>query len=134
MDVSDPSNFIRIQKIYNNDLQKLRKNISGYSFNDNATKDTIFKLYNSYGYIIDPHSSIGYLGIKEYLKNHQSQEVNGIFISTAHAIKFKSIVEKTINTELKYPRSLKKILTKENVSTSIDSYSELKEFLLNKPQ
>ena len=27
MDVSEPSNFIRIQKIFNNDLQKLRKNI-----------------------------------------------------------------------------------------------------------
>ena len=134
MDVSDPSNFIRIQKIYNNDLQKLRKNISGFSFNDNATKDTIFKLYNSYGYIIDPHSSIGYLGLKEYLSNLQSREVNGIFISTAHAIKFKDIVEKTINTKLKYPRSVKKILTKDKVSTSIDSYSELKEFLLNKSQ
>ena len=41
MDVSNPSNFIRIQKIYNNDLQKIRKNISGFSYNDKKTKEAI---------------------------------------------------------------------------------------------
>ena len=61
MDVSEPSNFIRIQKIFNNDLQKIRKNISGYSFDDKSTIDSIKKLNQENNYIADPHSAIGYL-------------------------------------------------------------------------
>jgi threonine synthase len=34
MDVGDPSNFIRIQKIFNNDFFKLKKIITGFSYND----------------------------------------------------------------------------------------------------
>ena len=67
MDVSDPSNFIRIQKIFNNDLQKLRKNVSSYSFNDIETEEAMRLLYNSYDYLTCPHSAIGYLGLKKYI-------------------------------------------------------------------
>ena len=62
MDVSNPSNFVRIQKIYNNDLQKIRKNISGFSYDDKTTKQAIKKLFTSENYLTDPHSAIGYLG------------------------------------------------------------------------
>ena len=131
MDVSNPSNFIRIQKIFNNDLQKIRKNITGYSYDDKSTREVIKSLYNSLGYLTDPHSAIGYLGLKEYLNNNES-DVNGIFISTAHSIKFKDVVEKTIDSKIKYPSSIKKILDKEQLSQSIQSYSELKEILINR--
>ena len=82
MDVSDPSNFIRIQKIFNNDLQKIRKNLSGYSFNDQKTKETIKELYKSKKYLTCPHSAIGYLGLKEYVVN--DDKINGIFLSLIH--------------------------------------------------
>ena len=130
MDVSNPSNFIRIQKIFNNDLQKIRKNITGYSYDDKSTREVIKKLYNSLDYLTDPHSAIGYLGLKKYLNNNES-DVNGIFISTAHSIKFKDVVEKTIGSKIKYPSSIKKILDKEQLSQSIKCYSELKEILIN---
>ena len=61
---------------------------------------------------------------------HKITNVNGIFISTAHSIKFKDVVESTINSSIKYPKSIKEILKKEKESFSIDSYSELKEYLL----
>ena len=131
MDVSNPSNFIRIQKIFNNDLQKIRKNITGYSYDDKSTREVIKSLYYSLDYLTDPHSAIGYLGLKEYLNNNES-DVNGIFISTAHSIKFKDVVEKTIGSKIKYPSSIKKILDKEQLSQSIQSYSELKEILINR--
>tara|TARA_B100000989_G_scaffold51369_1_gene34162 strand:- start:1563 stop:2867 length:1305 start_codon:yes stop_codon:yes gene_type:complete len=130
MDVCDPSNFIRIQKIFNSDLQKLKKDVSSFSFDDKSTKETIRSLYNSYNYLTCPHSAIGYLGLKKYLNTSNLNNVNGIFISTAHSIKFKDVVESTINSSIKYPKSIKEILKKEKESFSIDSYSELKEYLL----
>ncbi|MDG1338230.1 MAG: threonine synthase [Flavobacteriaceae bacterium] len=131
MDVSNPSNFIRIQKIYNNDLQKIRKNISGFSYNDKKTKEAIRKLFTSQDYLIDPHSAIGYLGLKEYMEDNDNN-INGIFISTAHSIKFKNVVEDTISSKIKYPNSVIKIMKKEKQSQSIENYSELKEILLNR--
>ena len=130
MDVSDPSNFIRIQKIFNNDLQKIRKNLSGYSFNDQKTKETIKELYKSKKYLTCPHSAIGYLGLKEYMVN--DNKINGIFISTAHSIKFKDVVEDIINSEVKCPNSIKNILNRENEHQSIEGYDELKEILLKR--
>lgn len=129
MDVSDPSNFIRIQKIFNNDLQKIKKVIKGYSYNDSETRKAIKDVYNSYNYIMDPHSAIGYLGLKSYLKNRRS-DVNGIFLSTAHPIKFKEQVENIIENQISFPSRLKKIMTKKKNTIEIESYNELKDHLL----
>ena len=129
MDVSDPSNFIRIQKIFNNDLQKINKVIKGYSYNDSETREAIKDVYNSYNYIMDPHSAIGYLGLKSYLKNLRS-DVNGIFLSTAHPIKFKEQVENIIGNQISFPSRLKKIMTKKKNTIEIESYNELKDHLL----
>ena len=129
MDVSNPSNFIRIQKIFNNDLQKINKVIKGYSYNDSETREAIKDVYNSYNYIMDPHSAIGYLGLKSYLKNPRS-DVNGIFLSTAHPIKFKEEVENSIGEQISLPSRLKKIMTKKKNTIEIESYNELKDHLL----
>ena len=41
MDVGDPSNFIRIQKIYDDDLKLIRENLSSYSFTDDQTRNAM---------------------------------------------------------------------------------------------
>ena len=131
MDVSDPSNFVRIQKIFNNDIQKIKKMIKTYSFNDNQTREAIKDVYNRSNYLMDPHSAIGYLGIKSYLSNHSTNS-SGIFLSTAHPIKFKEQVEKSIGKEIPMPSRLKGIMGKSKRSIEIKSYNDLKDQLLSK--
>ena len=131
MDVSDPSNFVRIQKIFNNDIQKIKKIIKAYSFNDNQTREAIKDVYNRNNYLMDPHSAIGYLGIKSYLSNHSTNS-SGIFLSTAHPIKFKEQVEKSIGKEIPMPSRLKGIMGKSKRSIEINSYNDLKDQLLSK--
>ena len=131
MDVSDPSNFVRIQKIYNNDIQKIKKIIKAFSFNDNQTREAIKDVYNRNNYLMDPHSAIGYLGIKSYLSNHSTNS-SGIFLSTAHPIKFKEQVEKSIGKEISVPSRLKDIMGKSKRSIEIKSYNDLKDQLLSK--
>ena len=131
MDVSDPSNFVRIQKIFNNDIQKIKKIIKTYSFNDNQTREAIKDVYNRNNYLMDPHSAIGYLGIKSYLSNH-SNNSSGIFLSTAHPIKFKEQVEKSIGKEIPMPSRLKGIMGKTKRSIEINNYNDLKDQLLSK--
>ncbi len=131
MDVSDPSNFVRIQKIFNNDIQKIKKIIKAYSFNDNQTREAIKDVYNRNNYLMDPHSAIGYLGLKSYLSNNSTNS-SGIFLSTAHPIKFKEQVEKSIGKEIPVPSRLKGIMGKSKRSIEIKSYNDLKDQLLSK--
>ena len=80
----------------------------------------------------DPHSAVGYLGLKKYMAIKNIVNVNGIFISTAHSIKFKDVVENAINTNVSYPKAIKDIMGKEKETSSIENYSELKEYLLQR--
>ena len=128
MDVGNPSNFIRVQKIFNNDMQKLKKNITGYSFNDSETKKCIKNIHKKTKYILDPHGAIGYLGLKKYYKKNPNQI--GIFMGTAHPCKFAEVVEKAINEEIVIPKRLNKTLKGIKNSIKILDYNQLKEYLL----
>ncbi|MDA1288491.1 MAG: threonine synthase [Bacteroidetes bacterium] len=131
MDVGDPSNFIRIQKLYNNDFFKLKKAVSGYSYTDADTLKALKSIYKNTGYIADPHGAVGYLGLKEFLENNP-EEYSGLFLETAHPIKFSKSVESAIKTQLKVPEKLKALLEREKISLPIKDYKELKSYLLNR--
>ena len=57
---------------------------------------------------------------------------NGLFVSTAHPIKFKDTVENSIKSQLEYPDSIKSIMDREKSAKTMKSYSELKEYLMHK--
>ena len=129
MDVGDPSNFIRILKIFGNDFNFLKENLSGYSFTDAETREALKEIHEKSGYVADPHGAVGYLGLKEYLKEHP--EKYGVFLETAHPVKFLDTVEETLNIKVEIPERLKETLSKTKKSISIKNYEDLKAFLLN---
>ncbi|MCF6297500.1 MAG: threonine synthase [Flavobacteriaceae bacterium] len=128
MDVGDPSNFIRIQEIYDNNFRKLKKQLHSYSFTDYKTREAMLSLYKDSNYIADPHGAVGYLGLKKY-KEKQSG-VQGIFLETAHPVKFLEVVEPVIKKTIPYPQQIKEIINKKKEATFIKTYDELKMFLL----
>ncbi len=130
MDVGNPSNFIRIQKIFNNDAVKMKKYLSGYRYTDQQTRKALKEIYDLKNYIADPHGAVGYLGLKEYL-NQQKKDLYGVFLETAHPVKFLDSVNKTLKLEVAIPERLKDTLSKEKVSVPIKDYSELKAYLLD---
>ncbi len=128
MDVGDPSNFIRIQKIYDNNFNSLKEDLSSYSFTDEETKEAMSKIYKNGGYIADPHGAVGYLGLKKYTKN--KSELQGIFLETAHPVKFLEVVESVIDKTIALPEQIKAVIDKPKVATFISSYDAMKQFLL----
>ena len=128
MDVGDPSNFIRIRHLFQDDFEALKKNLSSYSFNDEQTKEALKEIYNINGYIADPHGAVGYLGLKKYQKLHPN--TYGIFLETAHPVKFLDIVEETLSEKLEIPSQIQKVMGKTKVSSKISTYENLKEFLM----
>ena len=129
MDVGDPSNFIRIQKLFNDDIEALSQKLSSYSFTDSETKEAMKKIYEETGYIADPHGAVGYLGLKEYLKNRTN--VYGIFLETAHPVKFLPVVKEVITEEIEIPAQIQEVMHREKKAVSIKDYDSFKAFLLN---
>ncbi|MBX2826659.1 MAG: threonine synthase [Flavobacteriaceae bacterium] len=128
MDVGAPSNFVRIQQIYNNDLEVLRSQLTGYSYSDDETREALQHLYQNHNYIADPHGAIGYLALKEYLKD--DKESVGVFLETAHPVKFLDVIPKNIVDEIQLPDVVKSLLPKEKKAEKISTYQELKSWLL----
>ena len=84
-------------------------------------------IYKTDGYVAEPHGAVGYLGLKKELKNHPN--AIGIFLETAHPIKFLDVVEPALDIQLPIPTQIESVLNKEKVSTKIKTYEELKAFL-----
>ncbi|MRX40621.1 threonine synthase [Flavobacterium sp. LC2016-23] len=127
MDVGNPSNFIRIQELYNNDLKAFEKDFSSYSYTDEETLEALKQIYKTDGYIAEPHGAVGYLGLKKELQKHEN--AIGVFLETAHPIKFLDVVEPALGITLPIPEQIESVMNEEKVSVKIKTYEELKAFL-----
>jgi len=127
MDVGNPSNFIRIQELFNNDLETLKSAFSSYSFSDEETRKTMKKIYSNSGYVADPHGAVGYLG----LKKHGLKETEfGVFLETAHPVKFLDVVEATLPVKVEIPAQIQKVINNKKVAIRAANYEDLKAFLM----
>lgn len=127
MDVGNPSNFIRIRELFDNDLQQLKNSFSSYSFSDDETREKMQDIYDISGYVSDPHGAVGYLGLEKY--GLQENEI-GIFLETAHPVKFLDVVESTLPVSVVIPEQIKKVIDKEKVALKISTYEDLKSYLM----
>ena len=127
MDVGNPSNFIRIKELFNNDLETLKSAFSSYSFTDDETRTTMKEIYTNSGYVADPHGAVGYLGLKKY---ELSENEFGVFLETAHPVKFLDIVEETLPVKVEIPAQIQKVINNKKVALKASSYEDLKEFLI----
>ena len=128
MDVGNPSNFIRIQALHNNDFQALKSNLSGYRFSDEETREAIDSIYKSTGYITDPHGAVGYLGCHHYLK--LNPDVHTVFLETAHPTKFLDVVQPLVPEVIKLPPQIKAVMGRPKNAKSIVNYADFKANLL----
>ncbi|GAA5220034.1 threonine synthase [Membranihabitans marinus] len=127
MDIGNPSNFYRILDLYGSTWNNIKEEILGYSISDEETVETIVEVHNKLGYVLDPHTAVGYLGSKNY--NHENEEK--IILSTAHPIKFANEVADSINFSIPHPSSINTILKKEGHKTKLSSdFKALKDFIL----
>jgi len=108
MDVGNPSNFERLMWLYGGDRDAVRRDVTGCRFDDSAVRATIKQVYDRTGYLMDPHSAIGYLGIRAERGEGRRPRADqpGIFLATAHPAKFSEIVEPVIGRAVDKPAPL----------------------------
>lgn len=129
MDVGDPSNFVRILELFHHQFKDLKNTLSSVSISDEETRQTIKEVYEKEKYLLDPHGAVAYRALQNYLTEDGHQK--GYLLETAHPVKFYDVVEPVINEKIRIPESVKGILSKEKLSTTMEAgFDNLKAFLL----
>lgn len=127
MDVGDPSNFVRVLDLYDDDYQQIKSEISGVSYSDEQIAEGITTCLKENNYLLDPHGSCGYLALNEMLKDDE----DGIFLETAHPAKFAETVETIIGEKVEIPEKLKAfMLGKKKIIELNKEFDDFKKFLM----
>ena len=138
MDVGNPSNFVRILEILENNYPALTKALSSYSIDDTTTKATIARVYKNNNYTLDPHGAVAFAAAEIYLANlekantstNASYHNSAIILETAHPVKFPEVVEEAIGQTIALPESVKFLLDKKKVSTTLPAnYTAFKNWM-----
>jgi threonine synthase len=111
MDVGNPSNFERMMWLYGGDLEAMRADIAGSCHTDVEVRQVIKRVYDTRGYLLDPHSAIAYLGLHAYLAS-TATPAPGVFLATAHPAKFGEIVEPILGRPIQTPPPLAEALAR----------------------
>ena len=126
MDVGNPSNFVRIMEIMQNNFESLKSGLSSYSYDDAATASTIHRVYKTNNYILDPHGAVAFLAAEAFNQP-------AIILETAHPVKFPEVVEEAIGQTIAIPDSVQFLLDKEKVAIPMGaSFGVFKSWMLSK--
>ena len=130
MDVGNPSNFVRLQALYEYNLEQMRHDISAVSVSDEETLAEIRRTYDRTGYVLDPHTAVGVAAARQV----HSSAVDSppvIAVATAHPGKFPDVVEKALGKHVSLPPALQEAMKQPKISTRIPpEYSSWKGILL----
>ena len=144
MDVGNPSNFVRILEMMQNNFSTLSNALTSYSITDADTKSTITRVYKTNNYILDPHGAVAFIAAEQFLSEQQVNNktisttedafnAGAIILETAHPVKFPEVVEESIGQALSIPASVQNLFEKEKVSIPLaPNYTAFKNWMLNK--
>ena len=131
MDVGNPSNFERLTAIFSANHGKMKELISGYTVTDDTTRGVMEEFLSRYGFLIDPHTAVGYEGALRFREKNGEADTEIVILGTAHPAKFPETVKEATGKTPELPDSIRESLLKPKESILLDnSTASLKAFLL----
>ena len=118
MDVGNPSNFARMQSLYESELKEMQEDIPVLLFQTTKQNMRFPMFIRIRDYVLDPHGAVAYLGAQAYRASTPGQE-NIVFLETAHPAKFHEIVEPVIGVPVPIPERLRQCLDHPKLSIRI---------------
>jgi len=143
MNVGHPSNMSRLIVLYEGvmdekgnvltmpDLELMNNEIFAVSINDQRTRENIKETWDNHKVILEPHGSVGWAGLLEYLKeNTEASDQLCISLETAHPAKFPEEIIKILNIDPELPPSLESLEEKtESFDKLKNNYKDFKDYL-----
>jgi threonine synthase len=117
MDVGNPSNMERLRSLFP-DMPELIAAVSAHSVDDAAIRRRIRAAFDDWGKICCPHTAVA---AEVYTQLPEARRRTGpwVLVATAHAAKFREIVEPLIGEEVPVPESLMRLLARPAACTEI---------------
>lgn len=128
MDVGDPSNFVRILDLYNNNHAAISADVVGYRYSDDEIRRVMKQVFDENNYLLDPHGACGFEALNQHLNNKQL----GVFLETAHPAKFTETVEAVVGLgNVPLPDKLAEFMKGEKLSIAMSKeFNDFKTYLL----
>lgn len=135
MDVGNPNNYERIRHMYGNSVDRCKKEVVGYAYDDKSTEQEISAMYRDKGYLLDPHTAVGMLASRAYREQTSDNSSHHVVLGTAHPIKFYDVIEPVIKEKVPIPDQLKQMLDKPKKAYLIGNNDrDLSNFIGDLPQ
>jgi len=148
MNVGHPSNLARLVAIYGGvmdekgavhkqpDLELMNEEMFSISASDQQTKETIKKAWDEHELLLEPHGSVGWFGLENFLKSNPELDTPDqlcVSLETAHPAKFPEQIIEILGFDPKLPPSLEGLEDKtEQFDEMENSYGAFKEYLKGK--
>jgi len=143
MNVGHPSNLARFFDLYGGtvdrngvvhrypDIEGMRRNIFSSSVTDDQTRETIRRVHEKFGVILEPHGAVGWKGLEDYLYARGDFPLC-VSLETAHPAKFPDDIIELLGITPDVPDSLKDIDLRsgEPIHLTAD-YRSFKNYLLD---
>ncbi|MCP4901457.1 MAG: threonine synthase, partial [bacterium] len=131
MDVGNPSNLARIQGLLAHDLMQITQHFRGFGVTTPEIYETIREVREEFGYLLDPHSAVGYRALTRYLGEVGEPTGPAVFAATAHPAKFSEAILEATGETVEIPDGLAEAMQRPKRATRIEATAErLKEYLL----
>lgn len=125
MDVSEPSNWPRVEAIFAEMKWPLNE-LTGVALSESQTHQSL-KALQDLGYQSEPHAAIAAEALNMTLKDDE----RGIFLATAHPAKFKDVVDRELGTDLPLPKALAAVANKPSLAATLPAdFAALKAHML----
>jgi threonine synthase len=132
MDVGNPSNMARIQSFLAYDLELITQRFRGFKVTTPEIFETIREVKEETGYLLDPHSAVGYRALQRYRDESGPTYGPHLFAATAHPAKFSEAIKAAIGEDVEIPDGLQLALQRPKNATQIDAdAARLKEYLVD---
>ena len=132
MDVGNPSNIERLDSLHERSIVGLRDTISACRFDDAQTRELMREIYETYGYLAEPHTAIAYGAAKQL--GAPSLDNPAVFLATAHPIKFSEVIDDALHISVPVPSEIQDLLKRDSYAQPIaPEYEDFKAALLALP-
>lgn len=130
MDVGNPSNWVRIMDMFDNDRESLQQLVSAYTITDAETREAIQGLFDQYGYLACPHTAIAWLAAKRYHQEHPGTYAS-VFLSTAHPCKFPEVFGHELAAKIVIPAQVDQLEARKKQAVALAAdFGAFKRYLL----
>ena len=129
MDVGNPSNMERVRNLFP-DMPELLAAVGADSVDDAAIRLRIRRSFDAWGRSLCPHTAVA-AEVYARLPEARRRAAPWVIVSTAHAAKFREIVEPITGEEVPVPESLMRLFARPTACTEIATNLEALRAALN---